>query len=76
MKSKYLKPISQNLGEIIPVARGVCKSGGSAYPGAPGGTGNCNPGGVANSAGACNAGGTASGACNYGSVPIYRPPGT
>lgn len=72
MKSKYVKPTARNFGESIPEAMGVCKSGGSAFQGAIGGTGNCTSGLVANSAGACNAGGSAGGDCGRGSLPFHK----
>ena len=70
MKARYQKPIIRNLGDGIPEVKGVCKSGGIAYP-LEGQNVNCNSGGVAHSAGACNAGGTASGNCGLGSTPHY-----
>jgi len=70
MKARYQKPVTMNLGDGIPEVKGVCKSGGIAYP-AAGQNVNCIPGGTAHSAGACNSGGTASGSCNQGNTPLF-----
>jgi hypothetical protein len=61
MKKKYEKPLSQNLGYMIPDAMGNCSSGSSAGTlrpcgggSVPGNIEHCGPGQVAN--GACNNG--------------------